>query len=126
MIKRIFRIGRFLVAGGVGAFTSVSVLFLLTHYLHLWYVVSSVVAFIVATTVSFLLQKFWTFKNREGANVQGQVTYFVVLAVLNLVLNTWLVYFFTEYAGFHYIISQASSSVVIAVWSFFGYKKIFK
>ncbi len=126
MKEKIYRITRFLIAGGIGAFTSVFFLFVLTHYLHLWYILSSIVAFVIATTVSFLLQKFWTFKNGDKSQVNNQVFYFVLLAVINLPLNTWLVYLFTEYARFYYLLSQVVASVIVAVWSFVVYKKIFK
>ena len=121
------RIFRFLLSGGTAFGTDIILLYLFTDIFGVWYLASAVAAFILAFGVSFTLQKFWTFKDnsRDGIHMQMGVYFFV--AVINLALNTLLVYVFVERADLHYLFAQAVASALIAVESFFIYQHfIFK
>ena len=117
------KIFRFLLSGGIALGTDLFFLFLFTDIFGVWYIASAVVAFILACGVSFILQKFWTFgdNSREGIHMQMGVYFFV--AVINLALNTLLVYVFVERADLHYLFAQAVASALIAVESFFIYQR---
>lgn len=121
------RVFRFLFSGGVSFGTDIVLLYLFTDVFGVWYLASAVVAFVFAFFVSFAMHKFWTFRDhsREGMRMQMGVYFFV--AVVNLILNTFLVYMFVEWSGLHYIIAQVVASLLIAIESFFVYQRfIFK
>lgn len=119
---RLAKIGRYLVSGGTAAAVDLVLLFVFTHFFHIWYILSAILAFICAFFVSFFLQKFWTFRDssKEGAHKQ-MVVYFIVSST-NLAINTFFVYLFTDIFNFHYIISQIIASALIAIESFFIYR----
>ena len=95
----------------------------LSFYRHLWHLVSFVFAFFV----SFVLHKFWTFGDRSQEGMHMQMGAYLFVAVVNLSLNTLLVYLFVEQTGLHYIIAQILASALIAIESFFVYQRfIFK
>lgn len=121
------RVFRFLLSGGIALSTDLVLLYLFTDIFGIWYLASAVTAFILSFIVSFALQKFWTFgdSSRDGLNTQMSVYFFV--AVINLALNTLLVFVFVEQAGIYYIFAQIVASALIAVESFFVYQHfIFK
>jgi len=121
------RVFRFLLSGGIALGTDLILLYLFTDVFGIWYLVSAIVAFILAFGVSFSLQKFWTFgdHSREGIHMQIGVYFFV--ALINLGLNTLLVYLFVEWAGLYYLFAQIVASALIAIESFFVYQRfIFK
>lgn len=122
---RLTKWGRFFISGGIGAAVNISVLFLLTHVADLWYILSSIVAFIISICASFVLQKFWTFKDNGTDMVRLQATWYALLALINLGLNTALIYSFVDGLGFHYIVGQICTSILIAVESYLVYRKIF-
>jgi len=115
------KILRFLISGGSATFVDFFFLYAFTEWAGFYYLVSSVLAFLISITVSFILQKFWTFKNNSREDMRQQVLTYISIAVLNLVINTSLVFIFVEYAGFHYLLGQFLSSVFIALESFFVY-----
>lgn len=117
------KIFRFLVSGGISAGVDLILLYVLTDIFGVWYLVSTIVAFILAFFVSFGLQKFWTFRDhsREGMSTQAG-TYFLI-AACNLALNTFLVYVFVDYLNFHYLLAQIVASILIACESFFVYQR---
>jgi putative flippase GtrA len=117
-----YKIIRFLFSGAIGAGTNLLILYILTDLLHLYYVISVVISFIIATTVSFIMQKFWTFQDNSKEVVHSQALVFTVVAIINLFINTFIVYASVEFMGFHYLIGQVFASIIVAFESFFIYK----
>ena len=120
--SRYGRILRFIVSGGAGAVVNLTVLFVLVHYLGMYPVLASGGSFIAAFFVSFTLQKLWTYRNFDRENAGGQMIIYFVIQLINLGINTALMYFFVEFTTLHYLVAQIVTSGVIAVESFFLYK----
>ena len=118
------QIVKFLIAGGTGAFVDLSIYYILTYVVELWYVLSSVLSFTVAFWVSFGLQKFWTFRDKNTEKVIKQTALYFLVAILNLVINTLLVYLFVEYSGVHKFASKIFASGIVATESFLVYRYI--
>jgi putative flippase GtrA len=117
-----YQIFRYLVSGGTAAAVDIGLLYAFTRYLGLWYLASAVLAFIIAFGVSFFLQKFWTFKDRAIEGIHKQAGMYLVVAVVNLCVNTLLVYLLTDYLNLWYILSQVIAAGLVALFSFFVYK----
>ena len=117
------KIVRYLFSGGAAAFVDLGILFVLTHYAKLWYLLSAVIAFLFAFMVSFTLQKFWTFEDHSTDGYGGQIRLYFIISLVNLGLNTLLLYISVDFIGIHYMLSQVFVSGIIAVISFFVYRK---
>lgn len=115
------KIARYLFSGGVSAFTDIALLYIFTDLLHIWYLTASILAFLVAFLVSFSLQKFFTFQDHSREGMHGQAAVYFLVSGANLLINTALIYLFVQYAGFHYIVAQIVTSIMIAVESFIIY-----
>lgn len=115
---------RYILSGGTAAFVNLAGLYILVRFFGFHYLLSATIAFIIAFIVSFLLQKYWTFGNfeRQRGVVQKQLSTFFLIALINLGLNTTLMYFFVGMCGFWYMFAQFLSSGLIALSSFFLYK----
>lgn len=113
---------RYFISGGSSFGTNIIVLYLLTEYLKVYYLVSAVLSFLIAFVVSFFMMKHWTFQDVSTDGVHKQMSAYLGVALMNLLLNTALVYLFVEYMGIWYIFSQVAASLIIAVSSFFIYK----
>ena len=115
---------RFLVSGVIAFLTGIFTLYLFTDRLGVWYLSSSVLAFIAAFAVSFSLQKFWTFQDKQVDTMPSQFGMSLLLAVSNLLINTVLMYVFVEYMHFHYLLAQVFITSIIAVETYFIYKYV--
>ena len=114
---------KFLVTGCTALVVNLSFLYLFTEILKIHYLISSVFSFFLAVTVSFTLQKFWTFKSAKK-NIYFEASSFLVMQiVVNLFLNTALLYIFVDYLHLWYILSQVLISLGLAVITFFTSKK---
>jgi len=118
---------RYLFSGGTAAVTDLVLLYVFTDICHIWYLVSSVLAFLVAFGVSFVLQKFFTFQDHGTEGMHRQAMIYFAVTSTNLVLNTGLIYLFVQYTGMNYIIAQIVTSILIAIESYLVYQAfIFK
>lgn len=116
------KIMRFLISGGSAAFTNLGLLYVFTDLCKIWYILSAVMAFIVAFIVSFSLQKLWVFGDRSTQDMHRQLVIYLIVALINLGLNTLFLYALVEYAHVHYLIAQVITSAALAFESFFAYK----
>ncbi len=120
----LMRLLRFVISGGMATTVNLGVLFALTHLFSLWYILSSVIAFMVAFFVSFMMQKFWTFEDSSKTHLQSQAFIYFSIILVGLGVNTALIYSFVEYAHLHYLAAQLISGLFIAVMNYFSYKHL--
>lgn len=123
-MRRHARVWRYLVSGGSAATADLGLLYMLTEWFGLHYLLSAALAFIVAFCVSFFLQKFWTFQDHSVERVHSQAVLYFVIAVANLGLNTLLMYIFVEHLHLWYFAAQIFIGTLLACGSFFISKNI--
>jgi putative flippase GtrA len=120
MLNKAVKITKYIIAGGTAAVVDLFCLHIFVRYLHLWYLVAAVIAFLVAFCVSFTLQKFWTFKD-GSTKVKTQAGVYFGVSIINLCINTLLMYLFVETFSAHYLVAQFIASGILAVSSYFIY-----
>lgn len=120
------RVGRFIVTGAIVAAIDLILLYVFKDILLIWYLTSSILAFIIAFIISFGLQKLWTFQDYSLEHVHIQFTQYISISAINLMINTALVFMFVELFGIFYLVSQIISILIIAMGNYFLYLKIFR
>lgn len=113
---------KYLVAGGTSTSIDILVFTALTYWVGLWYIISSISSFIIAFGVSFLLQKFWTFRDKNTDNIARQTYLYFIVAIANLGISTLLIYIFVDYIHIHKFVSKVIANIIIAAESFFVYR----
>ncbi|MFA5744859.1 MAG: GtrA family protein [Candidatus Paceibacterota bacterium] len=116
------KIVRYIISGGTATLTNIGLLFVFVQFLQMHYLVASTIAFILSFLVSFTLQKFWTFNNREAARTHIQLAFYLTITLCNLALNTLLVYVMVSKLGLWYLLAQIIAGALIAIESYFSYK----
>ena len=125
-LRRNQRLFRYLTAGGTSAVVDLGLLYIFTDIFDIHYLISAVIAFLASFAVSFALQKFWTFQDHSVEHVHRQATVYFIVAAVNLLLNTILMYVLVDIVHVWYIFSQILASGLIACESFFISRYIFK
>jgi len=113
---------RYLLAGGTAAAANLTLLYVLVHFFHVWYLEAAVVSFIVGMCMSFVLQKFFTFSHYSNEKFKRQTSLHVSLQLFNLVVNTALMYTAVDLLHIPYLLAQFLISAGMAVYSFLFYK----
>ena len=117
-------ITRFIVSGTTGALIHFCILILFYETLNASLLFSTTVAFLVASIVSFTLQKFWAFQERSSVAIPRQAFLYLFLTGTNIVVNGYLMHWFTETLSLQYLLAQIFTSGLIAVESYFFYKRV--
>lgn len=113
---------KFLISGGTSTSIDIFVFTVLTYWVGLWYITSSISSFIIAFFVSFLLQKFWTFRDKNTEKLMRQTYLYFFAAIANLGISTLLIYLFVDYVHIHKFLSKIFANILIAAESFFVYR----
>lgn len=113
---------KYLIAGGTSTSADLLIYYILTYLVGLWYIASSALSFTVAFCISFSLQKFWTFRDRNTEKMMKQTYLYFFVAIANLGISTLLIYLFVDYIHIHKFISKVIANAMMAVESFFVYR----
>jgi putative flippase GtrA len=120
-----FRLMRFLIAGCFSTGVGLSVSFVLTSILGVWYMISVTIAFVASYAISFTFQRFWTFQNSTKEGRGAQLALHLPLQLGNLVLELIAMRWLVEYEQLWYFYAQILVTALISVESFFATRYIF-
>ncbi|RMD45280.1 glycosyltransferase family 2 protein [Candidatus Pacearchaeota archaeon] len=113
---------KFGIVGTTGAIINLSILYLLTEKLGLYYILSAIISFLVAMSSNFFLNKIWTFKEKIKIQIKKKYLKFGVVSTFSLLVNLTFLYIFTEVFGIYYLISQAIAIAIAWLLNFIGNK----
>lgn len=109
---------RYFLVGGLAFIVDFTLLFLLTEFGHLYYLLSASIAFVAGVTVNYALSISWVFSYRSVENRMQEFAMFTIIGIIGLVMNDALMWVFTELLGLHYLGSKAVAAALIFVFNF--------
>lgn len=111
---------RYTLVGGVAFAIDLGLLFLLTEYVHLHYLLSATFSFLIGLFVNYVLSTRWIFRNSKIKNRRTEFILFSLIGVIGLGLNTILLFLFTDLIGLYYMFSKLITAILVYVWNFLG------
>jgi putative flippase GtrA len=120
---RAAKILRFLVSGTAGAVVNIGTLYMLVEYAGLYYLLAAILSYLISIAFGFALQKFWAFRDHGLSGVHVQFARFTLIALINMGVNTALMYLFVSVLGIWYLLSQIIAALIVAVASYVNYQK---
>lgn len=106
-------------AGGIAFIVDICSLFILTDIFKIHYLISAAMAFMLGTTVKYFLSISWVFSKRRLHKKQFEFGIFAIIGVVGLGINEIIIWYFTEYISFHYLLSKLFSACSVFLWNFF-------
>lgn len=113
---------RYFFSGITSAGFNIGLLYVFTDMAGIWYLYSSIIAFVLALFLSFVLQKFVVFRDSNVNDVHKQFSKFSIVAVLGVVTNTAIIFICVDYLGIWYILSQIIAGFFVMIQNFILYK----
>jgi putative flippase GtrA len=113
---------RYTFVGGFAFIVDFSLLYLLTNYLNLYYLLSALIAFIAGLLINYFLSIRWVFYRRNVTNRKLEFVIFMVIGIVGLALNELLLWLFTDILLFYYLISKIFTAIFVYLWNFFARK----
>jgi len=89
-----------------GGILNLIVLYVLTEFVGVYYVISAAIGLIVAGIHNFTLDKIWTFKENLEDRYFKEYFYFLSISIFSYALSVFILYLLTEFLGIFYIFSQ--------------------
>lgn len=115
---------RYVLSGVVAFSVDFLTLFFLTEYLKIYYMISAGIAFILGLLTSYILNIKWVFINRKFNNKMIEMSLFLLIGVIGIILNLASIWVFTEYLGLFYLFSKIIATVIVFLWNFLAKKII--
>ena len=110
--------------GGIAYCVDFGFLIFLTEVVKIHYLISAAIAFILGLLVNYAISILWVFPKRALANKRTEFLIFSIIGLVGLGLNEVIIWFFTEFIHYHYLISKIFSTFVVFFWNFIARKKI--
>lgn len=97
---------KYVFSGGMAATVNLFFLYFLTDIIGIWYLTSSVIAFILSFFTSFFLQKFWTFRDGSLKHIKKQFFIYIIMGAANFFSGPALLFVFVEFFHIWYLFGQ--------------------
>jgi len=115
---------RYLFVGGTAFVVDYGLLYMLTEYAALHYLLSATISFIAGLVVNYFLSTWWIFRKSKLQNKWAEFLVFAIIGVVGLLLNNLFMYVFTDLFHIHYMVSKLITTALVMVWNFVGRKYI--
>ena len=113
---------RYFFVGGFAFVVDFGLLYILTEYAGLHYLLSATLSFISGLLVNYVISCIWVFSNSKFKNRLVEFLFFAAIGVVGLLLNDVLIWLFTDCIGTHYMFSKIVAAAIVYLWNFFARK----
>ena len=118
---------KFCVVGGIGAVIDLGGAAVLHGKFHVEGLEAKAISTIIATVVTYLGSRFWTFKHRENHALGREATLFIVLNVVGLLIAEAVIALVTYGLGLHSQLEYNAASVfgtgLATIFRYFAYRQ---
>ena len=122
----IARLTRYASAGTIAIIIDYTLLFLFAEIIKLYYLTSVALAYAIAHSIYFVINKKWVFKGTKEKTTKAY-TLFILSGLASIFLTTFLVGILTEVFGLFYFISRIIVSIIVGLLNFlFNYTVSFR
>ncbi len=121
--KLVKQILRFTVVGGLAFLIDYGLLYLLTEFIGIHYLISSIISFTVSVIFNYIMSITWVFDVTKKQGVKEFII-FIILSVIGLGINELIMYLMVDIMAIHYMISKLFSTGIVMVYNFIT-RKIF-
>ncbi len=102
-----------------------SLLYLLTTYLHIFYLLSATLSFLISAMANYLFSIKFVFCKRSSCKISTEICLFLLVTLIGLILNDLILWLITEKIGVFYLCSKIIAGLIVFFWSFFSRRYLF-
>lgn len=109
---------RYSVVGGISFVLDYSLLYILTQWGNIHYLLSATISFTVGLMVNYLISIKWVFDRSILQNRMMEFFIFAFIGLVGLLINDLLIYYFTDHMHFYYMLSKLGAALIVLIWNF--------
>jgi dolichol-phosphate mannosyltransferase len=117
----LLRFAKFLLVGLSGTLINMALLYVLTEYAGLYYILSSAIAIECAIITNFVTNDFFTFADRRTPGSKpffSRLLSYNLISLLGLGVNMGILWLLTEKAGLYYLASQFVGIICVTIFRY--------
>ena len=122
--KLFAQIIKFGFVGGTSFLIDAGILFLLTEFVGVHYLISGAISFTASVIYNYILSIKWVFDAKEDVNKVQELAVFIGLSVIGLSLNQLFMWLFVDIFHIYYMFSKIIATAIVMVYNFVT-RKIF-
>ena len=107
---------RFSIVGVGNTLVNWGIFFILNAF-GVYYIISNIIAYTIATINSYIWNSLWVFKYGQGLNINTSVKFFI-LNLVGLTVNTTIMYILVDILNFNKFIALVLASVVVVIMNY--------
>lgn len=115
LLKELMRYG---LASAAALAADVGLLYALTSWAHVPYLISALAGFMAGLAIVYTLSVTWVFKKRALEDRRAELLIFAVIGVVGLGINELVLWALTDGLGLYYLLSKAVSVGAVFTWNF--------
>lgn len=111
---------RFVKFGVVGVLNTLInwIIFIILSANGVYYIISNIIAYTVATINSYLLNSKWVFNNGDNYTKETTIK-FIILNFIGLVLNTAILYILVDILNIKKVIAMIITTIIVMIINYF-------
>lgn len=127
MKKLVNQILKFGVVGSIAFIIDYSVLFVCTEFIGIYYLISSLISFLISTFFNYKASMIWIFYSNDNNSHKktNKFCIFLILSIIGLLINQSLMYLGSEKIHLHYMMTKIFATIVVMFFNFFTRKILF-
>ena len=114
--ERIEEVIRLLIVGGGCFLLEYILLYVLTEYMHIGYLVSSAIAFTVSLLVNYILCLLVVFNVKHQSSLE--IGLFIITSLIGLIINQGVMWFLVEIIAWWYMFAKVIASGIVMIWNY--------
>ena len=107
---------RYSFLGGFSAIVDIATLTVCTSVLHIHYLISACLGFVLGIIINYVLSMMWIFES--SGKKTTELTFFIVIGLGGLGLNELIIWIMVRYVGLFYLIAKLVAVLIVLVWNF--------
>lgn len=119
--KGLLQFFRYLLCGAAATFTDIVILFILTHFLHVNYLIAAACGFLTGIVVNYTLNTILVFKS--SGEVKKEFPIFALIGIGGLLWTETILWILVDKLDVYVMIAKAIAIVLVLNWNFFMRKK---
>ena len=118
----ILQLFRYFFVGGVAFIFDLGLLYLLTEYFNVNYLLSASIGFLFGLIVNYILSIKWVFNERAFENKSLEFFIFTLIGLIGLGINQFLIWLLTDVFLLYFMVSKIITASIVYFWNFFARK----
>lgn len=107
---------KFTIIGALGIFVNLSLLYILTDIVGIFYMLSGILAIFMSLTINFILNDTFSFK-KKSSSIPIRFVKYVSITSIGVIINLATLYILTQYMGIFYVLSSFIGILVAYAWN---------